>query len=138
MSKKGHLTFKKRALNIWSGVRLHPMHPMHPVKYTTGSLFFMHFCIVGSPFLRCLKFSSGCFRQVFFHLGDKKKWWLVALGRWSFYTVTIVWEFALMDLASVVLDEWSSYRGGPLNRFDCNWCLTNPNKLIFSILVSIG
>ena len=24
------------------------------------------------PFLRWIKFRSGCFRQVFFHLGDKK------------------------------------------------------------------
>ena len=28
------------------------------------------------PFLRWVKFCSGCFRQVFFHLGDKS-------GRWS-------------------------------------------------------
>ena len=47
-----------------------------------------------------------------FHLGDKK------IG--SSYTVTIVWEFAWVDSALVVLDEWLSYRGGYLNRFDCN------------------
>ena len=41
------------------------------------------------------------------------------LGRWSSYTVTIVWEFAWADSASVVFDKWSSYRGGRLNRFDC-------------------
>ena len=31
-----------------------------------------------------------------------------------------VWEFALIDSALVVLDEWSSYKGGLLNRFDCS------------------
>ena len=46
---------------------------------------------------------------------------MVALDRWSSYTVTIVWEFAWADSALVVLDEWSSYRGGRLNRFDCTW-----------------
>ena len=48
-----------------------------------------------------------------------KKWLLVALDRWSSYTVTIVWEFAWADSPLVVLDEWSSYRSGRLNRFDC-------------------
>ena len=40
-------------------------------------------CIVHDcfPFLRWVKFCSGRFRQVFFHLGDKKKWLLVALDR---------------------------------------------------------
>ena len=33
----------------------------------------------------------------------------------------IVWKFAWVDIALVVLDEWSPYRGGRLNRFDCNW-----------------
>ena len=40
-------------------------------------------------------------------------WSLVALDRWSFYTVTIAWDSALF-----VLDELSSYKGGRLNRFD--------------------
>ena len=44
---------------------------------------------------------AGCFRHV------------VVL-----WLVTIVWEFALVDSALVVLDEWSSYRGGRWNRFD--------------------
>ena len=39
---------------------------------------------------------------------------------WSFYTVTNVWKLAWADSALVVLGEWSSYRGGRLNRFDCN------------------
>ena len=52
-------------------------------------------------------------------MGDKKKWSLVALDRWSSYTVTIVWEFARADSVLVVLDEWSFCRGGRLNRFDC-------------------
>ena len=31
-----------------------------------------------------------------------------------------VWEFAWADSTLVVLDEWLSYRGGRLNRFDCS------------------
>ena len=56
----------------------------------------------------------------FFSFGRQKKWSLVALNRWLSYTVTIAREFAWVDSGSVVLDEWSSYRGGRLNRFDCN------------------
>ena len=43
----------------------------------------------------------------FFLFGRQEKWSLVALDRWSSYTVTIIWGFA-----------WA-YRGGRLNRFDC-------------------
>ena len=42
------------------------------------------------------------------------------LDRWVLYTVMFVWEFAVADSALVVLEEWSSYRGGHLNRFNCN------------------
>ena len=56
----------------------------------------------------------------FFSFRRQKKWSLVALNRWSSYTVTIVRGFAGADSALVVLDEWSSYRGGRLSRFDCN------------------
>ena len=73
------------------------------------------------PFLRWIKFCGGCSRQVFFHLGDKKRWSLVALDKWSSYTVTVVWELAWADSALVVLDEWSSYGGGRLSRFDCRY-----------------
>ena len=38
------------------------------------------------------------------------------LDRWSSYTVMIVWEFAGVDSAMVVLDKWSSC--GCLSRFD--------------------
>ena len=72
-------------------------------------------CLLGKVF-------SGCFKEFFFHLGDKKKWSLVKLDRWSSYTVTIVWQLALADSALVVLDKWSSYRGGRLNRFECSFC----------------
>ena len=41
------------------------------------------------------------------------------LDRWSSYTVMIVWGFAWADSALVVLDKWSSYGVGCLNRFDC-------------------
>ena len=44
---------------------------------------------------------------------------MVTFDRWSSYTVMILWEFAWADSALVVLDEWPSYRGGCLNRFDC-------------------
>ena len=57
--------------------------------------------------------------RFFFSFGDKKKWSLVALDRWLSYTVTVVWEIAWVDSALIALDEWSSYRGGRLNRFDC-------------------
>ena len=40
------------------------------------------------------------------------------LDRWSSYTVMVVWDFAWANSALVVLDEWLSYRGGRLNRFD--------------------
>ena len=56
----------------------------------------------------------------FIHLGDKKKWSVVALSNWSYYTETIVPELAGADSILVVLDELSSYRGGRLNKFDCN------------------
>ena len=56
----------------------------------------------------------------FFSFGRQKKWSLVALDWWLSYTVTVAWEIAWVDSALVVLDEWSSYRGGHLNRFDCN------------------
>ena len=76
-----------------------------------------------SLFLLWVKFCSGCFRQ-FFYLGDKKKWLLVALDSWSFYAVTIVWEFGWMDSVLVVLDKWLPYRGGCFNRFDFICILT--------------
>ena len=52
--------------------------------------------------------------------GRQKKWSPVMIDRWSSYTVTIVQEFAWLDSALVVLDKWPFYRGGYLNRFDCN------------------
>ena len=69
------------------------------------------------PFFRRVKFFSVCFRQFFF-IWEANKWSPVTLGRWSSYTVTIVVKFAWANLGLVVLDEWLSYRGGRLNRFD--------------------
>ena len=43
---------------------------------------------------------------------------MVVLDRWSSYTVTIVWELTWADSALVILDEWLSYRGGHISRFD--------------------
>ena len=48
------------------------------------------------------------------------------LDRWSSYTVGTTWELAWTDSALVVLDQWSSYRGGRINRFDC--CFKIPEK----------
>ena len=70
------------------------------------------------PFLHWMEFCSGCYRQGFFHFGDKK-WSLVALDRLLSYTVMIVWELAWVDSALVVLNNWSPYRGGRISRFDC-------------------
>ena len=64
-------------------------------------------------FLRWVKFCCGCFRQVVFF--D-----MVALDRWSSYTVMILWKLAWGDSTLVILDGGSSYRGGRLNRFACN------------------
>ena len=49
----------------------------------------------------------------------------------------IVWKFAWVDTALVVLDEWLPYRGGRLNRFDCNW-FDNIIKQKFKEIVSIS
>ena len=57
-------------------------------------------------------------------------WSMVALDSWSPYTVTIVWQFAWAYSTLFVLYEWSSYRGGRLNRFDCTLITSaNQNKL---------
>ena len=58
----------------------------------------------------------------------KKKKVTGRVGRWSSYTVTIVWELAWADSALVVLQECFSYRGGRINRFDCKY-KTIKNKL---------
>ena len=55
-----------------------------------------------------------------FSFGRQKNRSLVALNRWSPYTVTIVREFAWVDSALIILDEPLPYRGGRLNVFDCN------------------
>ena len=70
-------------------------------------------------FLYWVKFCSCCSHRVFF-IWKTKKWSLVALDRWSSFTKTTVWEFAWTDSVLVVLDEWSCYKGGCLNRFDYN------------------
>ena len=45
----------------------------------------------------------------------------------------IVWELAWADSGLVVLDEWWSYRGGRLSRFDCifEFCFKKYNRLLF-------
>ena len=69
------------------------------------------------PFLCWIKFCSGYFRHVFLIL-VQKKWLLVTFNRWSSYSVTDVWKLGSADPALVLLDEWLSYRGGCISRFD--------------------
>ena len=83
-------------------------------KYNRTDVYFFMHC---SHFLCWIKFCTGSFRQGFFSFGGQKKWSLVALDRWSSYTVTIVWELAWAVSALVVLDEGLSYRGIPLDLF---------------------
>ena len=64
-------------------------------------------------------YSATSTAAVLVSFGRQRKWSLGTLDRWSFYAVTIIQEFAWADSALVGLDEWSSYRGGRLNRFDC-------------------
>ena len=73
-------------------------------------------------FLCCVKFLSGCFRQFFF-IWETKNGSLVALDRWSPCTLMTLWGFAWADSTLVFLEEWSSYRGGCLNRLDCGLIL---------------
>ena len=89
-------------------------------KYNQGDIYFL--CIVSIslfPISSLGKVLQRLFQTGFFSFGRQKKWSLVALDRWSSYTVTILWEFAWGDSAQVALGEWSSYRGGRLSRFDC-------------------
>ena len=59
-----------------------------------------------------------------YSLGEGLQWSLVALDRWSSYTVTIAWEMAWEDSALVVLNQWSLYRGGRFTKFDCKYTNT--------------
>ena len=54
------------------------------------------------------------------------------LDRWSSYTVRIVWEFAWVVSALIILDKWSFYRDGHLNRFGCSL----KNKFLTSLLMT--
>ena len=89
-------------------------------------------CIVAlCLFLRWVKFCSDCFRQVFFSFGRQKAWLLVTLDRWLSFAVPIAWEFAWVDSVVVVIDEWLSYRGGRLNRFDCRRRISSKKKIVY-------
>ena len=52
------------------------------------------------------------------------------IRQFSSYTITILRDFAWADSAMVILDEWSSYRGGRLNRFHCTEKRTNKVKYL--------
>ena len=101
----------KQTTEHWRGNRVN-IHRETFIFYTCFLMFV--FCF----------FSGQSFLVVvldrFFSVRRQKNWWLVALNRWSSYTVMIVWGFTGADLALVVLAERLSYRGGRLNRFDCN------------------
>ena len=60
------------------------------------------------------KVFSGCFRQVFKKVVADRGRQVVVLHS------NDCMEFAWVDSGLVVLDKWSSYRGGHLNKFDCN------------------
>ena len=96
------------------------------LQVSNRHLFFIH----SFPYFRWIKFWSGCFRQVFFSSGGQKEWSLVALDRWSSYTVTTVWKFAWAYSALIDLDEWSSYRGGRLNRLDCTGWIAGVENIL--------
>ena len=74
----------------------------------------------------------------FLFIWETVKWSLVELDRWSSYTVTIISEFALADSALVTLGEWSFYRGGHLNRFDCSIKCYWSNTVYFHLFVSFS
>ena len=102
-------------------------------------IFYTLLPYVSSRFLHWVKCCSGCFRQVFFSFGRQNGWLLVALDRWSSYTVTIVWDFPWADPVLVVLDKWSSYSGGCLNRFDCiSICRFGSFKNPFATITSLS
>ena len=82
-------------------------------------------------FLRWVKFCCGCFRQVVFF--D-----MVALDRWSSYTVMILWKLAWGDSTLVILDGGSSYRGGRLNRFDCTFQMDAKFARLWKIVKSFS
>ena len=67
----------------------------------------MFLCIVASCFFLISPLGKGNFVVVvldrFFLFGRQKKWLLVPLDRWLFYTVTILWEFTWADPALVIL-----------------------------------
>ena len=111
-------------------VRLQTLNKLPIIKQHYSNiirrLFFMHCSLCLFSISSLGKVLQSLFQTVFsFHLGDKKKWLLVVSDRWQSYTVTVIWEFAWVDSALVVLDEWLSYGGGRWNRFDCkNFILT--------------
>ena len=80
-------------------------------------LFFIH-CL---PFLPRITFFSGCFRQFFFLFGGQKNLWnlcsLVVLEVGCLYSNDCI-GLAWANSGLVILDEWSSYRGGCLSWFD--------------------
>ena len=88
------------------------------IKYNQGDSFYALFPYDCFPFLCLIKFCRSCFRQVFF-IWETKKVVAGCVRQVVSYTVMIVWEFAWVDSALVILDKWSSYKGGHLSRFDC-------------------
>ena len=82
-------------------------------------IFYTLLSYVCFPFLCWIKLMVVLDR--FFFIWETKKWLLVVLDRWLSYTVTTAWKFPWADSALVILDDWSSYRGGRLNRFDYTW-----------------
>ena len=113
------LKIEKKQISFYMILHNFSSNSINPIRETF--IFYALLRYICFPFLCWIKFCNGCFRQLdrFFLFVRQKKWLLVTLDRWSSYTVMTVWVFALADSAFVILDEWSSYGGGRLGRFDC-------------------
>ena len=56
----------------------------------------------------------------FFFIWGTKKMVSGRVRQVAVFIVTIVWELACAHAALVIFDKWTSYRGGPIIRFDCS------------------
>ena len=75
-----------------------------------------------------INFFSGCFRQAFFYLRDKKNLLLVTLDRWSSYAVTIVWELGGLSIGCL---RWVVTAGSKV-------ILSKSQKYLFAEVVTVN
>ena len=71
-------------------------------------------------FLQWIKFCSGCFRQFFFSIWGTKKVITCPARQVVVLYSNDCMRISLCRLSIGHLRQWLSYRGGHLNRFDCN------------------